>query len=755
MRIVQALGTTVMQRMARCLMGIALLLFSATMAFAQAVIDASTLNHKVMAGYQGWFMTSDDGSGAGWRHWARSTPNASNISFDLWPDLREFPASELTPTSFKYANGNTAGLYSAYNAATVERHVKWMRDYGIDGVFVQRFIGEAINMRPVRDRVLQNVRLAAEKQGRVFANMYDISGGNSSTLVNDIKNDWIHLVDDLGITGSSRHVRHNGLPVVSIWGFGFSDRPGSASQLADLLQWFKSGAPAKYRASVMLGVDDDWRSHASAWKSAYRSAAVLSPWSVGRYSDNNGADNYRAVNIAPDLAALSGTGVAYMPVVWPGFSWYNLQKGSSPLNKVPRRGGRFFWHQAYNAISAGSKMVYVAMFDEVDEGTAMFKIAENAGQLPTTGKFVPLNADGETVPSDWYLRLMGEASKMLRGERTLTATMPSSIVVNPPSDGGNVPANGASSMTSGQQLNTEGYLSSANKSYKFVLQGDGNVVLYNASGQVRWASDTNGKGGTRLVLQGDGNLVLYSASGAAVWSSNTPGSNASKLVVQDGGNVVLLNTANTVLWSTNTGAAPNADTTKPVITLLGSASMSVAQGTSFTDPGATASDNIDGNITSRIIRSGNVNTATTGTYLLSYNVVDAAGNAANSVTRTITVTGTSASSTLPAGSQLVANQYLMSVNGQYKLFLQSDGNLVLRNASGTALWSSKTNGKGGTRLLLQGDGNLVLYTAAGTAVWATGTNGKGANRAILKDDGNFVLTTSSNATVWSTNTAQR
>ena len=390
-----------------------------------AVVDATTLNRKVMAGYQGWFTTSGDGSGRGWRHWAPNvTPNAGNITFDMWPDLREYAASELTATGFSYRNGTTAGLYSAYTPATVARHVKWMKDYGIDGVFVQRFIGEATAIRGVRDRVLANVRAGAETHGRVFANMYDISGGNASTLINDIKNDWIHLVDSQTITASNRYLRHNGKPVVAIWGFGVDGRPGTASQLKTLVRWFNTDAAARYRATVVLGVDDEWRSHSSTWIDAYDDAAVISPWTVGRYNNDASADSWRNNRIAPDLTALQGKGVAYMPVIWPGFSWYNLKDGTAPLNQIPRRGGRFFWRQAYNATAAGATMLYVAMYDEVDEGTAMFKIAENASQVPSTGRFVTLDADGEAVPSDRYLRLMGEASRMLRGERALSPTMP-------------------------------------------------------------------------------------------------------------------------------------------------------------------------------------------------------------------------------------------------------------------------------------------------------------------------------------------
>lgn len=95
-----------------------------------------------------------------------------------------------------------------------------------------------------------------------------------------------------------------------------------------------------------------------------------------------------------------------------------------PLNQIPRRGGRFWWRQLYNAQSAGAKMVYGAMFDEVDEGTAMFKTAPTSADQPTQVSFLPLNADGEALPSDWYLKLAGAGSKMLRGEIPLTAVRP-------------------------------------------------------------------------------------------------------------------------------------------------------------------------------------------------------------------------------------------------------------------------------------------------------------------------------------------
>lgn len=80
------------------------------------------------------------------------------------------------------------------------------------------------------------------------------------------------------------------------------------------------------------------------------------------------------------------------------------------------------------------------------------------------------------------------------------------------------------------------------------------------------------------------------------------------------------------------------DTTAPVITLLGDNPLDITLGDTYTDPGVTASDNIDGVITNRTIVAGDtVNTSLTGTYVLTYNISDAAGNPAAQITRTVIV----------------------------------------------------------------------------------------------------------------------
>jgi hypothetical protein len=399
---------------------------------APAVVDASSMSGKHLFGYQGWFACPGDGGPSNrWVHWFRgNTPSAANATFDLWPDVSELAEDELFDTNLSMQGGAPARLFSAIKEPTVVRHFKWMQEAGIDGVFVQRFLADVrdTSTRKVRDQVLLNARAGAERHGRVFSVMYDISGASESTLVADLEAEWKYLVEVLEVTDSPRYLRHAGKPVLALWGLGFSDRPGTAAQAQTLVDALKEGA---HPTTLLGGVPTHWRTLAPnedtktdpAWASVYRSFDVLSPWAVGRYVDDAGADAFAEQHFAADLAELEPRGIGYMPVVFPGFSWHNL-KNVDPLNQIPRRGGAFYWRQAYNAINAGSSMLYGAMFDEVDEGTAFFKVVAHETALPAQGTFLPLSADGHTLPSDWYLQLAGAATRALNGTAPLTPTMP-------------------------------------------------------------------------------------------------------------------------------------------------------------------------------------------------------------------------------------------------------------------------------------------------------------------------------------------
>lgn len=88
----------------------------------------------------------------------------------------------------------------------------------------------------------------------------------------------------------------------------------------------------------------------------------------------------------------------------------------------------------------------------------------------------------------------------------------------------------------------------------------------------------------------------------------------------------------------NSGGHGNRDTIKPVITLLGDNPVNIFLGNEYTDAGATANDNKDGDITGSIITGGDtVDSESAGTYHITYDVSDAAGNHADQITRTVNV----------------------------------------------------------------------------------------------------------------------
>jgi ABC-type transport system substrate-binding protein len=83
----------------------------------------------------------------------------------------------------------------------------------------------------------------------------------------------------------------------------------------------------------------------------------------------------------------------------------------------------------------------------------------------------------------------------------------------------------------------------------FLMQTDGNLVLYRADGRPKWHAGTYGNPGAFAVFQNDGNFVVYSASrDRALWNSRTYGRGGDRLAVQDDGNVVIYARSGAVLW---------------------------------------------------------------------------------------------------------------------------------------------------------------------------------------------------------------
>jgi hypothetical protein len=118
-----------------------------------------------------------------------------------------------------------------------------------------------------------------------------------------------------------------------------------------------------------------------------------------------------------DLAELKGAGTGYMPTAFPGFSWDNLKRAKPGSTAIPRRRGEFHWRQFAIFKALGVRSVFVGMFDEVDEGTAICKVAD---RTPVASHFETY----EGLPSDYDLRLTGAATWMIRGDAPLSEKIP-------------------------------------------------------------------------------------------------------------------------------------------------------------------------------------------------------------------------------------------------------------------------------------------------------------------------------------------
>jgi hypothetical protein len=395
--------------------------------------DPSTLTGKVLLGYQGWFNCPGDGTPQNnWRSWARGEPSPASLTIDMYPDLSEFEPRDLCRVPGFTIGGQPAYLFSAWNPKIVQRHFRWMKDYGLDGVLVQRFVVSIAAKRSSGDVLLKNIMAAAKEHGRVFAIEYDITGSDAKNFFEIMRGDWKYLVEELKVTSQFHYLRHRGKPVLSIWGMGLEDPrhvPRDPGTARNVVRWFKSGAPPAQQVTYMGGVPSRWRTLTGdaqqdpGWSDVYALMDVIQPWTVGRYRDEPSADRWKQDFLSPDLNRTNENAQNYMPVVFPGFSWANLKKDNKP-NAIPRNGGNFLWRQAFNARQAGAGMLKIAMFDEVNEGTAVFKIAPRRSAAPEQGYWLTLDADGYDLPSDWYLRLAGDITSVFHGDVVEGAQMP-------------------------------------------------------------------------------------------------------------------------------------------------------------------------------------------------------------------------------------------------------------------------------------------------------------------------------------------
>jgi hypothetical protein len=210
-------------------------------------------------------------------------------------------------------------------------------------------------------------------------------------------------------------------------------------------------------------------------------------------------------------------------------------------------------------------------------------------------------------------------------------------------------------LLSGQTLDAGSYLESPNGNYQLIMQGDGNLVLYQGSTAL-WSSGTAGDDGAFVAMQSDGNLVIYD-NGVAEWNSNTAGFAGDYLQLQDDDNLVIYQ-ATDPIWDWASGYMGDR--------LFGGETLTA--GEELVSPGHAY----------QLIMQGDGNLV------------------------------------LYQGSTALWSSSTAGDTGSY-MVMQSDGNLVVYD-NGVAEWNSNTAGFPGDFLQLQDDNNLVIYQGS-TAIW--------------------------------------
>ena len=332
---------------------------------------ATSLLGGTFAGYQGWFGCPGDAPDRSWQHWLR--PDGS-LLVDILPDMKGVAPEDACVTPLRHADGSPVLVFSSQNPHIVRGHFRFLQQRGIQGAALQRFIValKTPELTAERDQVLTNVIHAAQQTGRTFYLEYDITGADAESWSRTLLADWRRLCD-VGLTVGPAYQHHAGRPVLSLYGFGYADRPATPAGALALIEALEAFGP-EVAPTLCGAVPWDWRSldaQQKAWAPVYARLTIISPWTVGAYTTPREAKTFFRHTIATDLAFTAARGQLLMPVVYPGFSSANRDRNPAKLNKISRAGGKFLDTQMHCLQAIGADAIFLAMLDEFDEGTAM------------------------------------------------------------------------------------------------------------------------------------------------------------------------------------------------------------------------------------------------------------------------------------------------------------------------------------------------------------------------------------------------
>lgn len=520
-----------MKQMKRALRGggmaatVTMVVITGTVATGHAqVVTPEGFENSTFVAYRAGFNVPNDGTGRQWGDGGTTHPlradAMSTPSFSMWPHTSEYPAGSLQDTGFKLGNGQPALAYSSFDAGVIDKHFQWMQQYEISGASLKWFVTEPSSYRL---DIGKKVQASAEKYGRQMFIEFDIAGtlgtpcGDGPALVECIKTRWKNIVDS-GITASPAYKRFKSKPLAALFGIGWDTRSNlTAADAATLLRWFHTDAPPRYQASVMGIVPLGWRTNSddaikddpAQWRQNYANLDILSPWTVGRYADDAQASRHIHGRAAADIGLVRSRNQRYLPVVFPGFSGDKSANGpvSGQPNQIPRRAGQFLWTQVREHWALGVTSCFVATFDDLGDGTALYKTASTAARAQKDFATLTLDQDGVALPSDWYLQVnhtIVNALKQPGQSGFFTSTLPLSFTTG--------------------ELTMQADSSRLGGNFSLTYQLDGNLVIYDAHKRPLWASNTPGRNCTSSTcsakFQPDGNLVLKQGS-TPYWSTRT------------------------------------------------------------------------------------------------------------------------------------------------------------------------------------------------------------------------------------------
>ncbi|KXN86667.1 Mitogen-activated protein kinase kinase kinase ANP1 [Leucoagaricus sp. SymC.cos] len=409
--------------------------------------DPSTIQDKFLVHYVGWCVDlfkrptnltgnlySLDGR-SGWLQWF---DREGQPQFDIVPDVSLYSPSELYPApGLATGTNQPTFLFSSRNDMTVQRHFHWMAEHNVDGAFLYRWIGHCVDGKEhfgtFHDEVLDRVREAAERGGRVFAIDYSVLKfpGPVERIPDILQQDWKHLVHEKGLLDSPSYLRENGRPVIVLMGFGSDGAGHTPALVQSIAAMFRRITPGGIY--IMAVVPAHWRtsdfdadpnpSFVDVWLSEFDG---ISP----SISADNGERMKLDMEFIKSRLKSAQKTIDYIPSVAPGGSGLNATSGNRKWNEPKRNGGKFLWDQIYRASKVGARTLYGLSWDDYCNGTALMPVVPRRNLLPQSNefKFMALDKENYNLSSDWYMRICGMAAEALHNRKKISKEFPLKVI---------------------------------------------------------------------------------------------------------------------------------------------------------------------------------------------------------------------------------------------------------------------------------------------------------------------------------------